>query len=1014
MSIDVKLHRKIETPAVFLLTFLFVNRCAWAKEEPADTDPQSPPLVELETVVVEAKLPKLTKLGPLEGLSLTKEKIPGNVQSVDRAEIKQMRATSLGDLMNSTLQSVNVNEYQGNPYQMDITYRGFSASPQIGTPQGLSVFLDGVRVNEPFGDVVNWDLIPMNALSGMEVFPGSNPLFGLNTLGGALSLRTRNGFDDAGVDVSFSGGSWNRKKGELALGGNNGTLGGFLAITGFDEDGWRINSPSRVMQGFGRLDWRGERFSLKATGLLVGNDLLGNGLIPSETFRRQPEAVFSSPDRTQNDLQHFTVGGEFFFTDRFSLTGQIYRRDSNRQSVAGDIYEDFRDMGTDWDMPMSANGTNTGGPICQYQDINHDGVPDYGFYQGDQIDPSTTNLPVSQWPEGVDPSPLPAINGGPDGYDCGRVNYTVPGNLGPRNGAAGDRRNRQPGRHSTGVIDGTPIGILTHTGIKQITDGATMQLNWNLEKHAIMVGGSIDSSGSDFDSRQQLALMDAQHRVYAASNEIDPIFVAGREAIPNNVFSGQSLTYSGYFSETWSPLDNLHFAVSGRFNRTRVKNRMKARTRAGFDSLSDIQDTNTYRPTVIVCPTADPASCPAEANYNLKANWYKDVVMSQSPYWGLGSYSETPTSESFIYESFNPSFGISYSPREDLNTYFNFSQGTRAPSSVELGCGYDTTMVPQDPNNPDSPKIPKSLATIGGSCTLPSTLSGDPSLPQIFAHSYEFGFRGKMVKDWEWNAGIYRTDLTDDIYLIGVTATRSFFDTIGDTRRQGVELGLKGKVAAVDFKINYGLTDATFQSHWFMLSPNNSSARVEPTLGPGQYDSNGRPLRAQQDMIEVMPGDRMPGIPLHNLNVSLDWHITKRWNLGMTMIAHSSSYVRGNENNGHQQGAWEYSRQLVGINWKYLPTHQFKDSGSVPGYAVFNLRTSYELGQGFNLFALVNNLFDRSYATAGRLGIDPFSPSVQGQIGSSGWNYNSNDWLNTTFVGPAAPRAFWVGVDFKY
>lgn len=170
----------------------------------ADDAEINPSVVELETVVVEGKA--ATKLGPLEGLQLSREQIPSNVQSLSGKDIRDSNATSLGDLMNSRLQSVNVNDYAGNPFQMDITFRGFSASPQLGTPQGLSVFLDGVRVNEPFGDIVNWDLIPMNALGNMDVFPYSNPLFGLNTLGGALSLRTKNGFDDTGADVKFTGG----------------------------------------------------------------------------------------------------------------------------------------------------------------------------------------------------------------------------------------------------------------------------------------------------------------------------------------------------------------------------------------------------------------------------------------------------------------------------------------------------------------------------------------------------------------------------------------------------------------------------------------------------------------------------------------------------------------------------------------------------------------------------------------------------------------------------------------
>ena len=159
----------------------------------------SPMVEELETVTVTGTRP--TDAGPLPGLIISKDQIPGNIQSVGKNEIKETKTFSLGDLMNSQMQSVSVNDYSGNPFQMDVNFRGFTASPQIGSPQGLSVFFDGIRVNEPFGDVVNWDMIPMNAIERFELFPGSNPLFGLNTLGGALSLRTKSGFTAPGVDV---------------------------------------------------------------------------------------------------------------------------------------------------------------------------------------------------------------------------------------------------------------------------------------------------------------------------------------------------------------------------------------------------------------------------------------------------------------------------------------------------------------------------------------------------------------------------------------------------------------------------------------------------------------------------------------------------------------------------------------------------------------------------------------------------------------------------------------------
>lgn len=994
---------------------------------------------ELETIEVEAE--RATKIGPLEGLQLSREQLPGNVQSMSGNEIKDSLATSLGDLMNSKLQSVNVNDYAGNPFQMDITFRGFSASPQLGTPQGLSVFLDGVRVNEPFGDVVNWDLIPMNALAGMDLFPGSNPLFGLNTLGGALALRTKNGFDDSGTNVSFQGGSWDRKKGELSAGWNNGRVGAFIAYTGFDEEGWRNNSPSQVNQGFARFDWREDKFTLRFSTLAIGNNLIGNGLIPQDTYRDNPSAVFTSPDNTENQLQQFNLGGEWFFNDQLSLTGQIYRRASNRRSLAGDIYEDFDEM----DEGPGANKlesdptqTSVNGqpvPVCQYQDVNRDRIPDYylvkdlnndGYLDDDEyevIDRDTINAPLTPQLAAENVELLPPLNPG-----CSRLRYNNPGGPGapvrPRNGKKWPANSVA----SQGWVEGTPIGVLSRTAIDQITDGASLQLNWNGSRHKFMLGGSVDAADTAFETSQRLGLIDAAHRVYSDPANIDPIYVAAQQDIQNNVFTGESTTLSGYFNETYSPWDNLHLSVAGRFNRTQVKNHVLARTRAGYEALHQILDIHKVRPNVILCDSSDPASCGNDANYNI-GEFDQDVRQPLDPTLGLGKYSETPTSDAFDYTSFNPSVGISYLPfkdqkgfYKDLNLFANWSRGTRTPSTVELGCAYDGTLVPEDPSDPDSPLTPKSFASVGGACTLPTALSGDPYLPQIFANSYEIGFRGKFFDDFEWNTSFYRTDLKDDIYLVGLTPDRSFFDSIGNTRRQGIEFGFSGKLGIVDFAVNYGYTEATFQSNLVMVSPHNSSkAVIDPNdfdyLSEVRYDANGRPLDPLNDMIEIEPGDRMPGITLHNINLSLNFHLTEAWDFGVNMIAHSSSFVRGNENNRHQAGSVDqYYGYSPGNNSqiKLLDGQPFKDSGSVSGYAIFNLKSRYQITRELSVFGMVNNLFDRQYATAGRLGVNPFSPSQRGAVGPSGWNYNSLDWQNSTFIGPGAPRAFWVGIDYRF
>ena len=135
---------------------------------------------------------------PLPGVDHSLDEIPAPVQTATDIDIEQSGALDLSDFLNRRMNGVYLNEIQGNPIQPDVNYRGYTASPLLGTPQGISVYMDGVRLNQPFGDVVSWDLIPRIAISETTLIPGSSPLFGLNTLGAAISIQTKDGRSDAG------------------------------------------------------------------------------------------------------------------------------------------------------------------------------------------------------------------------------------------------------------------------------------------------------------------------------------------------------------------------------------------------------------------------------------------------------------------------------------------------------------------------------------------------------------------------------------------------------------------------------------------------------------------------------------------------------------------------------------------------------------------------------------------------------------------------------------------------
>ncbi len=168
---------------------------------------QEQAVTELPAVIIRA--PRI--ITPLPGVVMDREQASVNVQSATAEDIRRQQSITVTDFLNTQGQSVTVNDYAGNPFQQDLSFRGFSASPLVGTPQGLSVYLDGVRINEPFGEVVNWDLIPTIAIERTDLIPGSSPLFGLNTIGGALSLQTKSGFSSPRFEASRTQGAWGRR-----------------------------------------------------------------------------------------------------------------------------------------------------------------------------------------------------------------------------------------------------------------------------------------------------------------------------------------------------------------------------------------------------------------------------------------------------------------------------------------------------------------------------------------------------------------------------------------------------------------------------------------------------------------------------------------------------------------------------------------------------------------------------------------------------------------------------------
>lgn len=272
---------------------------------------------------------------PMHGTGVPAKQYPANVQVLDSDDIEDS-GLDLSDTMNRKLGSVTINTAQNNPLQPDVQYRGFTASPLLGLPQGVAVYGDGVRLNSVFGDTVHWDTIPQNAIESINLIPGSNPLFGLNTLGGALSLTTKSGFGFAGNKVSLLGGSFGRWDLQGETGGQHGDWAHYLAVRYFEEDGWRDFSPSDAASLFGKLSWRSDTTRLHLGLNVADTELIGNGAVPVDLLDEDREAIFTRPDRTENELWALTLTGDSDLNDDVILSGNLYFRKHDIATLNGD------------------------------------------------------------------------------------------------------------------------------------------------------------------------------------------------------------------------------------------------------------------------------------------------------------------------------------------------------------------------------------------------------------------------------------------------------------------------------------------------------------------------------------------------------------------------------------------------------------------------------------------------------------------------------------------------------
>jgi iron complex outermembrane recepter protein len=294
--------------------------------------------------VLEVQQIEIIGTTPLPGSGVLLRKLPANAQVFTGRDLRQQRSTGVAEFLELNASSVNINAAQGNPYQPDVNFRGFTASPLLGTPQGLSVFLDGVRLNEPFGDAVNWDLIPPSAIGSIQVIPGANPAFGLNSLGGAVALYTKSGASEypnaAGGNVTLSGGSFGRRTLTFETGGRQNAWDWFITGNLADDAGWAAHNPSRVRQLFAKLGWQDDVTDLDLTVVAAQNRLSGNQALPL-SFSQDRRQAYTYPDENRNRAGLLAFKGSHALTPAWLVSGTSYFRRYDNQNFSSNVNADF-------------------------------------------------------------------------------------------------------------------------------------------------------------------------------------------------------------------------------------------------------------------------------------------------------------------------------------------------------------------------------------------------------------------------------------------------------------------------------------------------------------------------------------------------------------------------------------------------------------------------------------------------------------------------------------------------
>jgi iron complex outermembrane receptor protein len=480
------------------------RRAAPAPTRPARAAPAAPePVSEQRAFQVVAPT-------PITGVGFDRNKVPAMVQTLTAEDFARVYSPNVLDTLQQRIPGVVTTDIQGNSFFQDLRYRGFAASPLQGTPQGLAVYMQGVRINEAFGDTVNWDLIPTVAIGRADIWT-NNPAFGLNALGGAVSLQMKDGFTYNGLEVDTSGGSYGRVGGSIQYGVRSGEWGLYLAAEGFKEDGWRYQSPSRIARFYGDLGWKGTDAEIHLIGSVADNFFGVVGPTPVELLNLDYRAIYTWPQTTKNQAQLLALNGRYTVTDHWTVQSNLYYRKFQQAHVDGN------------DADIERCSGNAANPLFNTLCLEDDGFPPQP--QANFQLRNLRNQPIN-CPPGV-------------GNTCARV----------------------------------PWGTVDRTWTNAITTGASLQA-LNDDKvfghdNYFTIGASVDRSKIGFQGNSELGFIYPDF--FVGPNAAVPgtgqiVRTGGNIGFAPVSLGGWNTYYGAYFNETFDVTNRLSVTGGGRYN----------------------------------------------------------------------------------------------------------------------------------------------------------------------------------------------------------------------------------------------------------------------------------------------------------------------------------------------------------------------------------------------------------------------------------------------------------------